>query len=56
MRIRIAAVFICALVPMAATTGATMAATKLAPAEIQSTFFTGEAFTAATPSGVEVAR
>ena len=26
-------------------------ATKLTPAEIQSTFFTGEAFTSATPSG-----
>ena len=30
-----------------------MAATKLMPAEIQSTFFTGEPFNATTPSGVK---
>ncbi len=30
-----------------------LAATKLSPAEIQSTFFTGQAFTAATTSGTK---
>jgi hypothetical protein len=49
MRARIAAVLMCALVPADAAS----AATKLKPAEIQSTFFNGEAFTAATPSGVK---
>ncbi len=34
------------------TTGA-LAATKLTPAEIQSGFFTGQAFTASTPSNIK---
>jgi len=49
MRAWIAGISICALLP----SGAVMAATKLMPAEIQSTFFTGEPFTAATPGGVK---
>jgi hypothetical protein len=49
MRARTVAIFVCALLPL----GAAMAATKLTPAEIQSTFFTGEPFNAATPSGVK---
>ena len=49
MRAWIAGILICALLPL----GAASAATKLMPAEIQSTFFTGEAFTAATPGGVK---
>jgi hypothetical protein len=49
MRARIAGILVCALLPA----GTAEAATKLTPAEIQSTFFTGEAFTAATPSGVK---
>jgi hypothetical protein len=47
MRAPIAGIFICAVLPLADAS----AATKLMPAEIQSTFFTGEAFTATTPSG-----
>src|ERR1700674_4248067 len=49
MRARTVAIFICALLPL----GAATAATKLTPAEVQSTFFTGEPFNAATPSGVK---
>jgi hypothetical protein len=49
MRARIAGILACALLPAAAAS----AATKLTPAEIQSTFFTGEAFNAASPSGVK---
>ena len=41
-------VAMCALVGTAA-----WGATKLAPNEIQTTFFNGQAFTAATPSGVK---
>jgi hypothetical protein len=47
MRAPIAGIVICAVLPLAGAS----AATKLMPAEIQSTFFTGEAFTATTPSG-----
>ena len=36
-----------------ALAGTAFAATKLLPNEIQSTFFTGQPFTAATPSGVK---
>src|SRR5271154_3695076 len=43
----VAGIVICAVPP---ATGAP-AATKLMPAEIQSTFFTGETFTSTTPSG-----
>jgi hypothetical protein len=47
MRASIAGIVaLAALLPVGA-----LAATKLMPAEIQSTFFTGEAFTATTPSG-----
>jgi hypothetical protein len=49
MRARIAGIILCCLLPA----GGAQAATKLSPAEIQSTFFNGEAFTAATPSGVK---
>ena len=49
MRARIAVLLVCAMLPA----GAASAATKLTPAEIQSTFFTGEPFTAATLSGVK---
>jgi len=48
MRVRIAGILVCALVPAAGN-----AATKLTPAEIQSTFFTGAPFTAATLSGIK---
>jgi hypothetical protein len=48
MRPRIAAAMACATIASSAAT----AGSKLAPAEIQSTFFTGVAFVAATPSGV----
>ena len=48
MRVWIAGIVVCAILPSAAT-----AATKLAPAEIQSTFFDGAEFTAATPSGIK---
>jgi hypothetical protein len=36
-----------------AAVGAASAATTLAPAEIQSTFFTGQPFTASTPSNIK---
>jgi hypothetical protein len=49
MRARIAIIMVCAVVPL----GAASALTKLTPAEIQSTFFNGAEFTAATPSGVK---
>jgi hypothetical protein len=49
MRARIAGILVCAVVPL----GAATAATKLTPAEIQSTFFNGAEFTAASPSGVK---
>jgi hypothetical protein len=49
MRPWIAAIAICTILP----TVAAIAADKLTPAEIQATFFTGAAFTAATPSGVK---
>jgi hypothetical protein len=49
-RVLMAGIVVCA--PLAAIAApATPAATKLTPQEIQSTFFTGEAFTATTPSG-----
>jgi hypothetical protein len=48
MRARIV-IIVCALLPV----GAANAATKLKPAEIQSTFFNGETFTAATLSGTK---
>jgi hypothetical protein len=48
MRVWIVGIVACAVLPAAAT-----AATKLSPAEIQSTFFDGAEFTAATPSGVK---
>src|ERR1700733_12693229 len=47
MRAPIAGIVIWAVLPLADVS----AATKLMPAEIQSTFFTGEAFTSTTPSG-----
>jgi hypothetical protein len=43
----VAGIAICALPPATAAP----AAAKLTPAEIQSTFFTGETFTSTTPSG-----
>jgi hypothetical protein len=49
MRARIAGILVCAVLPW----GSAAALTKLTPAEIQSTFFTGSEFTAATPSGVK---
>ncbi len=49
MRLWIAGFMACAVLP----SGAASAATKLTPAEIQSTFFNGSEFTAATPSGVK---
>lgn len=49
MRARITIILVCAVLPPIAAT----AATKLTPAEIQSTFFNGSEFTAATPSGVK---
>jgi len=48
MRRWIAGILVCTIAPMAAT-----AATKLTPAEIQSTFFNGEPFTSASGSGVK---
>jgi len=48
MRAWIAGILFCAVLP----SGTAMAANKLTPAEIQSTFFNGAEFTAATPSGV----
>jgi hypothetical protein len=47
MRAPITGTLVCAVLPLAQAS----AATKLMPAEIQSTFFTGEAFTSTTPSG-----
>jgi hypothetical protein len=49
MHARIAGVLVCALLPL----GPASAATKLSPAEIQSTFFNGMTFNAATPSGTK---
>ena len=49
MRVGIAVLLACAVLPA----GVAGAATKLSPAEIQSTFFTGEPFTASTLSGVK---
>jgi hypothetical protein len=49
MRTCILGILICAVLP----SGAATAATKLTPAEIQSTFFNGAEFTAASPSGVK---
>jgi hypothetical protein len=49
MRARIAGILVCAVLPFDPAT----AATKLTPAEIQSTFFDGSEFTAATQSGVK---
>jgi hypothetical protein len=49
MRAHIAMMLPCALL----SSSAAMAATKLTPAEIQSTFFTGQTFNAATPGGVK---
>jgi hypothetical protein len=50
MRVLMAGIVVCA--PLAAIAApATPAATKLTPQEIQSTFFTGDAFTSTTPSG-----
>ena len=40
-------------VALAAGISPLFAATKLSPAEIQSTFFTGQAFTASTPSNIK---
>ncbi len=48
MRVWIAGIVVCAVLP----SGAATAATKLSPAEIESTFFNGAEFTAATPSGI----
>jgi hypothetical protein len=50
MRVLVAGIVVCAPLAAIAATAAP-AATKLTPQEIQSTFFTGEAFTSATPSG-----
>jgi hypothetical protein len=49
MRVLIASIVVCA----GLLSGAATAASKLTPEEIQSTFFTGAEFTAATPSGVK---
>jgi len=49
MRAATAGVVIAALLGL----GTALAATKLAPSEIQATFFNGQAFTAATTSGVK---
>ena len=48
MRAWIAGIMVCAVLPSSTAT----AATKLTPAEIQSTFFDGAEFIAATPSGI----
>jgi hypothetical protein len=40
-------------IAMAAGLGSSLAAGRLAPADIKATFFTGQPFTAATPSGVK---
>jgi hypothetical protein len=44
---------ICCVAAVAATTAAAVAAPKLTSAEVQTTFFDGQAFTASTPSGVK---
>ncbi len=49
MRASSLGVMICVVLPLCPAA----AATKLAPAEIQSTFFNGQAFTATTTSGVK---
>src|SRR5215471_8569515 len=49
MRVGIAGILVCAVLPSSTAT----AATKLTPAEIQSTFFDGSEFMASTPSGVK---
>jgi hypothetical protein len=48
MRVWIAGIVVCAVVP----SGVATAAPKLSPAEIQATFFNGAEFSAATPSGI----
>ena len=48
MRVRTVGIVVCAVLLSSVAT----AATKLTPAEIQSTFFNGTEFMAATPSGV----
>jgi hypothetical protein len=53
MRARIAGIIVCVPLCVLLPAGAASAATKLTPAEIQSTFFTGQPFTAATPSGTK---
>ncbi len=52
MRATFASVAVTALVGLGSL-GVAVAATKLSPAEIQSTFFTGQGFTAATTSGTK---
>jgi hypothetical protein len=42
-----------AAIAITAGTGASFAAGRLAPADIKASFFTGQPFTAATPSGVK---
>jgi len=42
-----------AAIALIAGTGASLAAGRLAPADIKTAFFTGQPFTAATPSGVK---
>jgi hypothetical protein len=49
MRARTVLILSCVMI----SSGTATAATKLTPAEIQSTFFTGQAFNAATPGGVK---
>jgi hypothetical protein len=51
MRVLMAGIVVCAPLAAIAAAPAAPAATKLTPQEIQSTFFTGEAFTSTTPSG-----
>lgn len=43
----------CAVIALMLATGVAVAAPKLTPTEIKSTFFDGQAFTAATPSGTK---
>ena len=50
MRARLVSIVVIAT---AAGLGGTFAAGKLAPADIKTTFFTGQPFTAATPSGIK---
>jgi hypothetical protein len=52
MRARIGAIAILASAVLLGTTSG-HAATRLTPAEIQAAFFTGQPFTASTPSGVK---